>query len=320
VRDLTGASAGASPARLRDAVAAAHEALLEHEAALNRLNVFPVADGDTGTNMAATVGSVRAALNGDGLTMPAVRDALRRRSLIAARGNSGVILSQFLGGVAEALPPWGPATGADLADGLHRGRDAAWAALAEPVDGTILTVADAAAEAGGAAAAAEGSAPDPATVLQAAARAGRRALRRTPALLAVLARAGVVDAGGAGLSLVLDAFAATLSGERRPDPDWPAVPVPSGKAAGGNGPAPGGPDAAAGQFEVLCLLDADPGAIGRLRRRWAGLGTSVAMVGSGTVWKCHIHTGDPQTAVELARRAGRALRTEITALPGGGHG
>jgi dihydroxyacetone kinase-like predicted kinase len=319
VRNLI-AAGGATPARLRDAVAAAHDALIEHEAALNRLNVFPVADGDTGTNMVATVASVRAALDSGAVTMPSVREALRRRSLFGARGNSGVLLSQFLGGVAEALPPSGPATGVDLADGLRRGRDAARAALAEPVEGTILTVADAAAGAAHDGVAADGWPPDAASVLQAAAGAGRRALLRTPELLPALAEAGVVDAGGAGLSLVLDAFAAVLSGEPRPAPDWPAVrPRRAAPHRGDDGAGPGGP-AGVGEFEVLCLLDADPGAIGRLRRRWAALGTSVATVGSGGLWKCHVHTGDPQAAVELARRAGRALRTEITPLPGGHHG
>jgi len=318
VRNLS-AAGGASPARLRDAVVAAHDALLEHEEALNRLNVFPVADGDTGTNMAATVGSVRAALGTGGVTMSAVREALRRRSLVGARGNSGVILSQFLGGLAGALPPAGPASGADLADGLHRGRNAAWAALAEPVDGTILTVADAAADGAGISEASGGWAPDAGAVLQAAAGAGRLALRRTPGLLPVLARAGVVDAGGAGLSLVLDAFAATLSGEARPEPDWRATPPRSGPSPAGPEATAGRHDGAAGEFEVLCLLDADSGAIGRLRRRWAALGTSVATVGAGGLWKCHVHTGDPEAAVEIARQAGRALRTEITALPGEHH-
>lgn len=317
MRKLTGAG-GASPARLRDAVIAAHDALVEHEEALNRLNVFPVADGDTGTNMAATVGAVRAALPTGGVTMAAVREALRRRSLMGARGNSGVILSQFLGGVAGALPPAGPASGADMADGLRRGRDAAWAALAEPVDGTILTVADAAADGAGIREASGGWAPDVGAVLQAAACAGRRALRRTPGLLPVLARAGVVDAGGAGLSLVLDAFAATLSGEPRPEPDWRTAGLRPAPSHSGIDAAPGR-DGGVEEYEVLCLLDADSGAIGRLRRRWAALGTSVATVGSGGLWKCHVHTGDPQAAVELARRAGRALRTEITALPDGHH-
>jgi uncharacterized protein len=117
---------------------------------------------------------------------------------------------------------------------------------------------------------------------------------------------------------VLDAVAATVSDEPRPAPEWPAPAArPDGATPlGGNGAGHDVSHDGAGEFEVLCLLDADPAAIGRLRRRWAALGTSVATVGSGGLWKCHVHTGNPQAAVDVARRAGRALRTEVSALPG----
>jgi hypothetical protein len=294
------------------AIVAGHDALRAHERVLNRLNVFPVADGDTGTNMAATLGSVRHRL-ADGMGMAATCEAMRSGSLMGARGNSGIILSQILRGLADILEGQEEATGPRLADALGRARTAAWSAVVEPVEGPILTVVTAAAAAADAAARREGS---PADVAGAAAGGAREALRATTALLPALAAAGVVDAGGAGLSLMLDALALVVAGEVPPSPEWA-----EDESADDPGPAPDGNADGSHEYEVICLLHTTGPAVDALRRTWAGLGTSVATVGGSGLWNCHVHTDDPEGALAAAHRAGRPEQIQVTPLrratPGG---
>jgi dihydroxyacetone kinase-like predicted kinase len=206
----------------------ARDALEVHREVINGLNVYPVPDGDTGTNMLLTLESVCREL--DDLDQPELRDApdvsdrsdgsddgrfeavcraIAHGSLMGARGNSGVILSQLLRGLVGRLASDPGSGGATVADALRAASDAARAAVLKPVEGTILTVAEEAARGAGEAA---GRGCDLVAVLEAARAAARRGLERTPELLPTLARAGVVDAGGYGLVLLLDALGEAVGG------------------------------------------------------------------------------------------------------------
>jgi len=296
------------------AIAVAYRDLLRaHQERINRLNVYPVPDGDTGTNMALTMESVVAALPPDGARMEDVARALSHGSLMGARGNSGVILSQILRGLADAAADATAEGGLDgprMAAGLARASEGAYAAVQNPVEGTILTVARAAAE--GAARVAGG---DLVEVLESARSEAAAALERTPELLPVLASAGVVDSGGAGFLLLLDAFLHVAAG--RPLPEAPSTPdtgialsrPPAERAAGG--------EAVPGEglrYEVMYLLEAPDEAVPAFREVWAGLGDSIVVVGGGGLWNCHIHTDDIGAAVEAGIEAGRPRQIRVTDL------
>ncbi|MFD8408685.1 DAK2 domain-containing protein [Streptomyces anulatus] len=211
------------------------EALGRERAEIDAINVYPIADGDTGTNLYLTVESAAAAVEAvfaaheTGATAPATADAVRAMAhgaLIGARGNSGTILAQLLRGMAGVLADGGDAAHLRLA--LARAADAARRAVAHPVEGTVLTVAAAAAEAAEGDSAAGGE-PDLRTVVHAAYDGALAALARTPEQLAVLGRAGVVDAGGRGLVAVLGALVETVTGQ---------APVRGPRTARGKAPTP----------------------------------------------------------------------------------
>jgi DAK2 domain fusion protein YloV len=301
-------------ADLAAAAVAYRDLLRAHQESINRLNVYPVPDGDTGTNMALTMESVVAALPADGAGMAEVARALSHGSLMGARGNSGVILSQILRGLAEAAadaPAEGGLDGPRMAAGLARASDGAYAAVQNPVEGTILTVARAAAE--GAAQVAGG---DLVEVLESARREAADALERTPQLLPVLASAGVVDSGGAGFLLLLDALLHVAAG--RPLPEAPNPPDPGGIAID----RPAGQraserEAAAGEglrYEVMYLLEAPDEAMPAFREVWAGFGDSIVVVGGDGLWNCHIHTDDIGAAVEAGIDVGRPRQIRVTDL------
>ncbi|QMU78940.1 DAK2 domain-containing protein [Streptacidiphilus sp. PB12-B1b] len=280
---------------------------------IDALNVYPVPDGDTGTNLYLTVES--AAEEVDRLFdagTPSLADALRAMAhgaLLGARGNSGVILAQLLRGIAAAFGT-DPAVAADaaaLCRALRGAADAGYEAVAEPVEGTVLTVAAAAADAAEAAAGRDPRA-DLAAVAQAAYEAARSALARTPSQLEVLSRAGVVDAGGRGLVTVLGALADAVSGHSPMGPlalagSRAAEPVPSGPHTA----APGSPG-----YEVIYLLDAEDDRLPALRAALGGLGDSLVVVGGDGLWNVHVHVDDPGAAVEAGIAAGRPHRIRIT--------
>jgi DAK2 domain fusion protein YloV len=310
-----GALDALGPAELRRVVTTYRDALRSHQEAINRLNVYPVPDGDTGTNMALTVESVVAELAGataDDGDLDATCRALVHGSLMGARGNSGVILSQLLRGLAEGM---GAAEGVpgpkDLAAALVRADELARAAVLRPVEGTILTVARGAAGAASEAAAAGKSLLD---VVEAARSGAAEALERTPDLLPVLRQAGVVDAGGSGFVLLFDALLAVVDGRALPEP--PAV--PSGPVAAA--PAPSGgqadqePRVADLRYEVMYLLEAEDDTIPSFKEVWAGIGDSIVVVGGGGLWNCHIHTDDVGAAVEACLDAGRPRNIRVTDL------
>ncbi|MFF1648885.1 DAK2 domain-containing protein [Streptomyces sp. NPDC058240] len=285
------------------------EALGREREAIDAINVYPVADGDTGTNLYLTVESATQAVEAvfaaheTGATAPVAADAVRAMAhgaLIGARGNSGTILAQLLRGMAGVL-----AVGHD-ADQLRRALAVAAAAarqaVAHPVEGTVLTVATAAAEA---AARTEDDAGT-AEVVQAAYEGARTALEATPGQLAVLGRAGVVDAGGRGLVTVLGALVEAVCGRapERTHVAVPALPVADDCAAA---ETEGGP-----AFEVIYLLEATDDAVDRLRSRLDRLGDSLVVVGGDGLWNVHVHVDDAGAAVEAGVEAGRPYRIRIT--------
>jgi DAK2 domain fusion protein YloV len=306
-------------------------ALGEAREEVDALNVYPVPDGDTGTNMFLTFESARTAMlevlgrpgdagaagggdaaddleqaPGDGDLLVAMA-AFARGALLGARGNSGVIFSQLVGALCKRVAAGGPEErpAAVFADGMARATRAAYAAVGEPVEGTILTVARAASDAASTAAAVEGHLVG--HVIKAAAAAAREALARTPEQLAILKDAGVVDAGGRALCVVLDAAETAVTGRRRVTGQLPlgvrAIPTPlrSGDLT------PGGP-----AYEVMFLLDADDGRIHDLRAELAPLGDSLVVVGGDGLWNVHVHVDDVGAAVEAGLRAGRPHRVRVT--------
>jgi uncharacterized protein len=276
---------------------------------IDALNVYPVPDGDTGTNMFLTFESARNAMlqaePADDLR--AALTGFARGALLGARGNSGVILAQIIGAMCKQL---GEARAEDrvaevFAEGLVLAADASYAAVGEPVEGTILSVARAAADAAASTAAEQRHRLG--HVVRAAASAAREALARTPDQLQVLHDAGVVDAGGRGLCVILDAAETAVTGQRPVSTTVPLgshaipVPLPTGDLTE-EGPA----------YEVMYLLDADDEAVPGLRRALAPLGDSLVVVGGDGLWNVHVHVDDVGAAVEAGIVAGRPYRIRVT--------
>jgi DAK2 domain fusion protein YloV len=298
-------------ADLVSVLGAYRDALRAHQTLINRLNVYPVPDGDTGTNMALTVESVLESLaDVDQADLPAVCDAISYASLMGARGNSGVILSQVLRGLADAFKCGHDGDAATLCDGLARASAGAYAAVLRPAEGTILTVVREAANAALGCQVGFG-APSVVDILEVAAAAARAAVERTPEQLPVLKAAGVVDAGGVGVSLLFDAFLHVTSGRPLPVP-----PAPAGVGdARADQPAPAWHEPASDlRYEVMYLLEAPAETIPAFRDVWAGIGDSIAVVGAGNLWNCHIHTDDIGAAVEAALDVGRPRQIRVTDL------
>jgi DAK2 domain fusion protein YloV len=273
---------------------------------INRLNVYPVPDGDTGTNMSLTVASVVAELAATpgSAAMPEVCQAVAHGSLMGARGNSGVILSQLLRGVAETLRDHDDVGPPVLAEALAHADKMARLAVVRPVEGTILTVSRAAA------AGAQGK-DDLVALARGARDASREALERTPELLPVLAEAGVVDAGGAGLCLLLDALCNVVADDPLPSaPPLERIQVhaPEAPVAHGDG---AGTDL---RYEVMYFLEAPDPAVAAFKEVWAGIGDSIVVVGGDGLYNCHIHTDDVGAAIEAALDAGRPRGIRVTDL------
>jgi DAK2 domain fusion protein YloV len=283
-------------AGLRRVVTTFRDTLVAHAPAINALNVYPVPDGDTGTNMGRTLDAVVAEIEGrgDDLAMAELSAAISHGSLMGARGNSGVILSQILRGLSSKVKDSAEVDGPLAAAALSDAATAAYSAVLTPIEGTILTVVREAAEAASAAAAGGG---DLCGVLRAARDAGRDALARTPDLLPVLKAAGVVDAGGAGLLFLLDAALHVVAGEPLPEPDESA---PASLAALVGAGAFGAEELGDQRYEVMYFCDLDDGRIGDLKQSWGKLGDSIVVVGGDGLWNCHVHTNDIGGAIEAA--------------------
>lgn len=301
-------------ATLRDWAHTAVGDLITHTDEINQLNVFPVADSDTGTNMLFTMRSALAEANTEAASgeVGRVAAALSSGALHGARGNSGVILSQILRGLADVTAA---DTGVSVIDsallgaGLRHGVELVVTSMGgREVPGTIVSVLQAAAAAVERCAAG-GAALGPALV--AGTDAAATALEATTAQLDVLAEAGVVDAGGRGLLVLLDALRSTITGQAPVRAAYQPAPSPRPPEAGTEAPAP--------QFEVMYLLgECGPDDIEALRERLNQLGESVAIATSGVVggYSVHVHTDDAGAAVEAGLAFGRPRRIQISALAG----
>jgi len=280
-----------------------------HVDEVNALNVFPVPDGDTGSNMLATV---RVALEEaeSVAAQPAERvaAALSFGALMGARGNSGVITSQICRGIAEGLEGKRRFNGLDLAHALGRGAELAYAAVGKPVEGTILTVIRESAAAAKAAAEHDDSVE---AVLAATVNAAEAAVARTPSLLPILREAGVVDSGGEGLYRLFQGALLHVVGRST---------VGAVAARPGSGAKPSALVAHADEgygYETMLLLQPRPGAIlnpDAIRRELEAIGESVVVVGDGKAVKIHVHSERPDVILEHALALGSLSRISVENL------
>jgi len=280
----------------------ATEALKVHIDEINAMNVFPVPDGDTGTNMLLTMQAVQEAIeNTNHLEMSSMCQAISRGSLMGARGNSGVILSQILKGITEVIAE------ADVVDvelmsrALANGSEVAYRAVMKPVEGTILTVVKEASEEGRRI---KDDCRDLEEWLSGVVRKAKESLDNTPNLLSVLKEAGVVDAGGRGLLAILEGMLAKLLGE-----ELQAVEEEAAAMA-----TPGDAEVEDYRYEAQFILHCKDSKAQRFREVLQGLGGSVLVVGGDKVYRVHVHTDDLGKVIEEASGAGRLSDVEITDL------
>lgn len=303
-------------AALRRWVITARADLDAYAEPLNALNVFPVPDGDTGSNLLMTMSDAIDAMDEEAPDdIGGAAAAMARATLVAARGNSGVILSQLARGVDEVVAGAGPRSldAAQLAAVLVRAAELAEDGVSVPVPGTILTVADAAAAA---ARRASDSGAGLTGVIDAAVRGATDALLRTRTENDVLLQAGVVDAGGAGYLLVLEALQRVVRGEGGlattggTVPEWLRISRSESRAILDCGPTGegGGPS-----YEVMFLLDeAAPDTVARLKGRLDALGDSLVIAGGPDRYSVHVHVDDVSAALNAGADAGRPHRFRIT--------
>lgn len=301
---------GAESAQLRRWLDSSAKAVKRERERLDAINVFPIADSDTGTNLYLTLqeGNRAVAYLPANASHREVVAAFARGCLMGARGNSGVIVSQYLSAFLAFLDGAGGlglASGATIAEALDKASRAAYDAVGEPVEGTVLTLARSAAE--GAAGAVAVGAGIEATAI-AAVVAARAELARTGQTLAQAHAAGVVDAGAAGLLLQLEMLAETIAGPEAlsamDDVEWEMRERTSGLTpaalAAAHEHAQGG-----GAFEVMFVAQTDhvTGANdGRpLKEALGAIGDSVALTGTAGLWQAHVHTDLPEEAIDVAR-------------------
>ncbi len=288
---------------------AARDSLGEHRAEIDALNVFPVPDGDTGTNLYLTLeAGVRGVAEAEDDSFSAVLNAAARGAFMGARGNSGVIFSQMLRGFAGALSEGADASG--VARALRAAADAGFDAVTRPAVGTMLTVMAAAADAAQATVDGGGSM---ARMIRTTVQAADDAVLATQEQHPVLKRHGVVDAGGVGVALVLAAIDTAMTGRRRPASPRhePASTTVEGSAPAmvqhGSDLVEGGP-----AFEVMYLLEAAETALPALKEHLDGLGDSLLVVGGEGLWNVHVHVDDVGAAIERGVEAGRPFRIRVT--------
>lgn len=298
---------------LRHTVIAFRDTMKRHASGINRLNVYPVPDGDTGTNMSRTLDAVVAELDGASPELETTCEAISHGSLMGARGNSGVILSQILRGLSSTLKTAKSSGAPRVADALKAASAAAYEAVLKPIEGTILTVVRETADA------AQRAANDGATLaamLRVARAAGQKALDNTPELLPVLKDAGVVDAGGAGFMLLLDSALHVVDGEPLPEPiydDGPSAEQLEKVAL--RHATDGSVDVSELRYEVMFLLDLDDTKLKKFKNAWGEIGDSIVVVGGDGIYNCHIHTNDIGAAVEAPLVVGgRPSKIRITDL------
>ena len=300
---------------LRETLITFRTTLRAHMEGINRLNVYPVPDGDTGTNMARTLDAVVKELEGAAVDMGGTCDAIAHGSLMGARGNSGVILSQVMRGMVSKLRgvAGGVAGAPDVAAALKAASVASYEAVLKPIEGTILTVVRETADAAVAAASAGESLE---RMLRVARDAGRAALANTPELLPVLKDAGVVDAGGAGFMLFIDSALHVVAGDALPEPEDVAGPSAEQlEAVSLRAGADGAVDVSELRYEVMFLLNLDDSQHRAFMTAWGEIGDSIVVVGGEGLYNCHIHTNDIGAAIEAPLKLdGKPFNIRVTDL------
>ncbi len=304
------------------AAAAGLEAAVDE---VNALNVFPVPDGDTGSNMMATVRAALAEAEGLGPSASAERvaSAAAFGALMGARGNSGVITSQILRGFAEGLAGKTRFNALDLANALDQGTKAAYGAVAKPVEGTILTVIREA-SAAAVTSAERGVTLD--AVMAATVDAAHRAVAKTPSLLAILREAGVVDSGGQGLFRLFEGARGFLTGDVRVSERLPgaaglaatAAAAPGARAETLHGAPPGAGMRDEGfGFETMFLAQARPGEqldVDGIRAHYESVAESVLVAGDARAIKVHVHNERPDQVLAYALGLGTLSKITIENL------
>lgn len=292
-------------AAFRRMVISAAAAIEIHKDEINDLNVFPVPDGDTGTNMSMTLNNAVADLKKtDDPSLTKAADVTASALLRGARGNSGVILSLLFRGMAKALKGEDECEGAGLANAFSEGVDAAYKAVMKPAEGTILTVSRVAAAA---AEAASGENSFAEYVLEQTLAAAETALQETLEQNPVLKKAGVVDAGGMGWVTILRAMLASLRGEDTVAPEKTAE-EPKGKADFSELSTEDITFGYCTEFIVSRDNDNDPEA---LREFLAGMGDCLVLVDDDEIIKVHVHTNNPGTVIEKALTYGALVTVKV---------
>jgi len=298
---------------LRDTVITFRDTMKRHAAGINLLNVYPVPDGDTGTNMSRTLDAVVTELETADHALEPTCEAISHGSLMGARGNSGVILSQILRGLVTTLRTATPGSATKVAAALKAASVASYEAVLKPIEGTILTVVRETADA------AQRAASDGATLaamLHVARAAGRTALANTPEQLPVLKDAGVVDAGGAGFMLLMDAALHVVDGEPLPEPSEASGPSQEQlEAVSHRASTSGEVDVSELRYEVMFLLNIDDAKSKEFMQAWGKIGDSIVVVGGDGLYNCHVHTNDIGAAIEAPLElGGKPFKIRVTDL------
>ena len=282
--------------------------LSNHSAEIDALNVFPVPDGDTGTNMHLTVSNgVKEALKTNSDSVKDIAKTLSRGLLMGARGNSGVITSQIFRGIYQAVEDLDDMDASQLAHALVNGSRVAYRAVMRPVEGTILTVVREAADYTYAYTTTE-DVTDCMDVMKKMVEEANASLQRTPELLPVLAEVGVVDSGGKGLCVILEGFLAAMEGH--------PVQLEGAKAAGESAQAKveGGEEEYGFCTEFILKLSENGVrhfSETSFKDELATIGNSIVCVQDEDLVKVHVHTLEPFTAIKMGRRQGRFIKLKV---------
>ena len=279
--------------------------LQNHKELVDKLNVFPVPDGDTGTNMSLTISYAMKDLSKvDNDEITNIGKALSKGSLMGARGNSGVILSQIIRGIAKSVEGKETLNTMDFANALKAGSDTAYKAVIKPIEGTILTVVRESSEAAIKIAKTE---DDFVKFLELVIEEANNSLNRTPELLKALKEAGVVDSGGKGLVLVYEGMLSELNGNHIDIQDASSTEIKEVKAAQGNIAT----EDIKFQYCTEFILESDKVDDTQIRDIMLKYGDSLAVVGDEGVIKVHVHTNDPGLALQEALAYGQLLTIKI---------
>ncbi|OFW55720.1 MAG: hypothetical protein A2Y75_05975 [Candidatus Solincola sediminis] len=279
------------------------EALKLHKEEINAMNVFPVPDGDTGTNMLLTMQAVREALgNSNHVDMAYVCQAMSRGSLMGARGNSGVVLSQILKGMTDIISNKESVDVDVMSEALSHGSDVAYRAVMKPVEGTILTVVREASEEGIRVREGYRQLEDWFNIIV---EQARQTLEHTPDMLPVLKEAGVVDAGGRGLLAIFEGILAHLTGQDLGNIEGEIVYAGAGLAE---------IEAEDYRYEAQFILQGKDSKIEGLRETLNKIGGSVLVVGGDKTYRVHVHTDELGKVIEESSNIGRLSDVDITDL------